>query len=180
MKILIIVLLLLPFWSNAQKITTYGDWKISEQGNAIWQRVFEDSTVNTSDIIAHLKTLSYCTEVEERDGIVYGKVKNHVLDLKGQKGAGALPYIYHGKWNWAIAIDTKPGKYRVTVSGITFDSGNVQASGLEIPIAGTYEEAVVKKDRTSFKNGQLNHMATFGECIKKCFTVRKKSGDQDW
>jgi hypothetical protein len=182
MKIAVVILLLLPFFSKAQNLTSYSDWKISEHGDAIWQKVIEDSTVNANDIVTYLKSLSYCTEVEERNGAVYAKVKNHMLDLKGQKGAGMLPYIYqNGKWNWAVVIDSKPGKYRVTVSGITFDSGNVDGGfGLEIPIAGNYDEVVLKKDRTSFKSGQLNYMFTFGQCIKKSFTIVKKSGDQDW
>lgn len=179
-SVTIILLMIATLNGQAQNVNQFENWQIDDEGALIWQRVIDDSTATPEVIITFLKSLSYCYDIEQKEQSIYAKVKDHVLAVKGYKGQGSLPYIYKAsQWKWAVVIDTKPGKYRVTLSGFYYDAGNVNAGYVDVPIVGSYDEVVVKKDKSGFKNGQLNFMSTFSKYLADTFTVKKKN-TSDW
>lgn len=178
--IVTIVLYVTPSFCQRNKITSFKDWKIDENRSLVWQSVFEDSAINSLSLIHHLKRYSWIRDIEVREGVIFANAINYMFDYRKYVGTWDLPYIYRsGKWNWSIIVDFKENKYRVTIASITFDAGSVEGGYLDIPISGPYDDVVLRKDRLSFKPGQLNYLDVFGMDLISNFTVRKVVLD-DW
>jgi hypothetical protein len=185
MKILFIILLsgfsLIAYTQSLSKLTAWQNWAIDDNKELIWRKVQTDSST-AEDIIRQLKSYGWCRDVELRDGVIFARAIDFRLDYKKYKGSSALPYIYKtGKWNFGITVNYKADKYRVVISTITYDAGSVEGGfGLEIPIAGRYDEVALKKQRDYFKASQLEPLSLFGEELTQLFTFKKSVQQSDW
>jgi hypothetical protein len=180
-KLLVVVIIVINIKAFAQRPIEYKEWKINDSKSVVWQKVFDiDSLVSCNDIASQLRAFSWVKDVAINDGVVLATATNYTINYREHGGSSmTMPIIYtSGKWNYSIRIEQKPGKYRVTISSLTFDAGSVSGGFVDVPISGSIEDAVLKKDHSAFKPGQLNYLDIMGNDFQSKFKYKKAQKDE--
>jgi hypothetical protein len=171
----ITILLLLTAVTAAPAQISYGRWKVNEQSLVTWESVYNDSA-SIQELTTHLRSYSWIRELTIDGDRIFAIVENHVFpqDLF----AYADP-VYEALWNWSIMIEKKSTRYKVTIGSIYFRSCKQEGQISEFKENGTFEELVLRRDRSGFREGRTRDLETFSNYLKRSFQCISNRNN-DW
>lgn len=185
-----------PEYNNKTLVTTESKDKVDaaiynfhiQEGEVIWKKVFDvemDSVQMQRSIISMLNRYPHFKDIRAEGNTITASIDKMLPDYKKAGHSYMLtPYIIsNGKWFGKLSINMKPGKYRVVISGATFDAGSVGTTGLvtvESDVDGNFSNVVLKKTGTRFKPGQYETMSILNDVFINQFTINKVEVADDW
>jgi hypothetical protein len=119
------LIILVPFFTQAQGNTAYGNFKLVDQ-EIIYQKIFVQDSVTVKKVAEFYKTLPYISNLQSGADEVTFDLNDLVVDYKKfQFTQVATPSIIQtGKYSGKAVIGVKDGKYRITVHTIML-TGNI-------------------------------------------------------
>lgn len=133
MKFLPAFLLIMLAWgATAQQATSYGNFKIVEQ-QIIYQKIFFHDSVTLSKLGDFYVAQPYVKDFDASNDEIKFLLNDLTVDYKKfQFAQVATPAIIQtGKYSGLVTVNTKDGKYRVTVSAIQLTGDIVYKKILE-------------------------------------------------
>jgi hypothetical protein len=124
-NLLCFFIILVPFFTQAQGNTAYGNFKLVDQ-EIIYQKIFVQDSVTTTKVAEYYKTLPYISNLQSAADEVTFDLNDLIVDYKKfQFTQVATPSIIQtGKYSGKVVIGVKDGKYRITVHAIML-TGNI-------------------------------------------------------
>jgi hypothetical protein len=121
MRILLCLLLGLSVSTAWAQITSYGNFKVSEQ-ELIYQKIFTQDSITIEKLAAFYGAQAWASNVQTSGNEVTFDMNELRVDYKKFQFSQVAvpPVIQTGKYTGKVAVSTKDGKYRVTVRSIEF------------------------------------------------------------
>jgi hypothetical protein len=117
----------LVFWSAVVfgQAMTYGNFKIADQ-QLIYQKIFPQDSITSEKLAAYYGSIPGVSNVQKSADQLTFRMEDFAVDyLKFQfSQVSTAQVIQSGRFSGDVSVDVKDGKYRATVSNLTF-TGNL-------------------------------------------------------
>jgi hypothetical protein len=172
--LLIIVLILFSTFAQAQ----YTNLKL-EDSQFLFEKVYEKDSLSSKDIekmlINGVPTIKNLKDFYKHNEIITAKLDNVKIDFRKYGGSwGSSPFFLNHPFFANISIVWKDGKYKVTATNLTFDTG-VSAFGVM-----TCTDIFTKKRGSEIRTNE--NIITAGKYIEQylseLFTISRVK--KDW
>ena len=168
----IILLLLIPTVSFSQKyIDTLYNFKVNN-GDLIWQKVFEYKNNELQKIINQLKTDEFSSSLKHEKKTISGRSKKTKKNL-----VKFSPYFAAWPFDSYLNIDLKENRIRVTATSIIFDGPILKVSGAEQKQNYLLQNSVLKKGKINNKKKYNNVLRKLDSIFISKFTISNKTSD---
>lgn len=154
MKTLLLILLAfisLNLTSSAQesKFDDNYNFKI-QNGNVVWQYVY-NTNKTAKDVVSYFSQFGIFDINHTNDSTIIGKVRDRPIDAKSYGfSTGLTPmYLIVCKYSGNVIINIKDKKYRITLTGVSFDYFSVIVSNT---LTTTLDEVAYNFNRNKFKS----------------------------
>jgi len=158
MKTILLILFVLPVAVFAQ--LEANNFKVTEEGRVIWQKVFENSDVSFDDLINTVNANRKFSDIQVSDNKITFLGTGIETDPKASGfSRGSTSFYALGKIECFFTIDYKDNRYRITAINITS----------EVPVLNILNASQSKYEQTPIESSVGN-----GKGLKKGF-IKKES-----
>ena len=171
------------FFSTHAQVTSYGNFKVSNQ-ELIYQKVFLHDAVTLEKLAGYYNSLPFVSDVQLADGELSFLVRDFVVDYKkwGFSQVSTPSIIQTGKYTGKASVSVKDGKYRITVSEIRL-TGDIVYKKITTPENLT--NYACRDNGTYISNDwtKPNTLGLLDKALTDHLEFREKpdhTGDDDW
>jgi hypothetical protein len=170
------LLLIVTTTVSAQKqlSTSVGGWRVENHRMLTWQHVYNDSA-DADKIFRLLRSSSWITDIEERGSTTYAKGRGMMITSRAKTSTDLGYFPPTSQWNMAIIVDRADGRYRVTVTNVTYNSSAILKLLDNFYFeTGILEEALTS-DQTAIRPAFKVALESLDEAFKDAFDTNRLS-----
>lgn len=171
---------LTPETAQAQDIVKYDLFQI-EGDELYWRKTYPYSGLPENlrpEVVGMLKSKFFTFSVVRNEAGYIGEIKHYSVDCKryGRTYLNTPRMYWDGEWTGKFIVEILDNQYRVSVYALYFEKME-QSVGYyrnEKPVKGRYIDAVVRKDRRSFKKGEFSNLDLMDLSLSDNFDIKQK------
>lgn len=172
---------LTPETAQAQDIVKYDLFQI-DGDELYWRKTYFYSGPQENlrpEVVGMLKSKFFTFNVVRNEAGYIGEIRHYSVDCKryGRTYLNTPRMYWDGEWTGKFIVEIQDNQYRVSVYALYFEKME-QSVGYyrnEKPVKGRYIDAVVRKDRRSFKKGEFSNLDLMDVSLGDNFDIKQKS-----